>query len=195
MPVMPFVIDSIIPNKPASSAGFKKDDILLSVNNTPTPTYADAHHIIAKYANTQIPILVLRNKDSVQLNVTPDATAKIGIQAKFEFENLYPTENIDYNLFAAISRGFKEPFTKISEYWKSLKLMALPKVELKDNLGGFYSMGKIMPSTWDWRAFWSITALISVILALMNILPIPMLDGGYIVFLFYEIIVGKPITS
>jgi regulator of sigma E protease len=193
MPVMPFVIDSIIPNKPASSAGFKKDDILLSVNNTPTPTYADAHHIIAKYANTQIPILVLRNKDSVQLNVTPDATAKIGIQAKFEFENLYPTENIDYNLFAAISRGFKEPFTKISEYWKSLKLMALPKVELKDNLGGFYSMGKIMPSTWDWRAFWSITALISVILALMNILPIPMLDGGYIVFLFYEMIVGKPL--
>jgi regulator of sigma E protease len=193
MPVMPFVIDSIIPNKPASSAGFKKDDILLSVNNTPTPTYADAHHIIAKYANTQIPILVLRNKDTVQLNVTPDATAKIGIQAKFEFENLYPTENIDYNLFAAISRGFKEPFTKISEYWKSLKLMALPKVELKDNLGGFYSMGKIMPSTWDWRAFWSITALISVILALMNILPIPMLDGGYIVFLFYEMIVGKPL--
>jgi regulator of sigma E protease len=72
-------------------------------------------------------------------------------------------------------------------------LMALPKVELKDNLGGFYSMGKIMPSTWDWRAFWSITALISVILALMNILPIPMLDGGYIVFLFYEMIVGKPL--
>ncbi len=193
MPVMPFVVDSILSNKPAAAAGFKKDDILLSVNNTPTPTYADAHHIIAKYANTQIPILVLRNKDSIQLNVTPDATAKIGIQAKFEFENLYPTESINYNLFAAISRGFKEPFTKISEYWKSLKLMALPKVELKDNLGGFYSMGKIMPSTWDWRAFWSITALISVILALMNILPIPMLDGGYIVFLFYEMIVGKPL--
>lgn len=76
-----------------------------------------------------------------------------------------------------------------------MKLMALPKVEIKDNLGGFYSMGKIMPATWDWRAFWTITAFISVILAFMNILPIPMLDGGYIVFLFYEMIVGKPLPE
>lgn len=74
-------------------------------------------------------------------------------------------------------------------------LFSLPKVKVKDNLGGFYSMGKIYPNTWDWKAFWTITALISVILAFMNILPIPMLDGGYIVFLIYEMIVGKPLPE
>ena len=193
MPIMPFVIDSVLKDNPAAVAGFKKDDNLLAVDSISTPTSVEAHNEIAKHANTSIPVTVLRNNDTVDIQVTPNKEAKIGIAAKFELENLYPTEHIEYCFFAAIARGFKEPFTKISDYWKSLKLMALPKVELKDNLGGFYSMGKIMPATWDWRAFWSITALISVILAFMNILPIPMLDGGYIVFLFYEMIVGKPL--
>lgn len=193
LPVMPFVIDSIMENKPASKAGFQKEDIIIAVDSIRTPTYVDAHREISKHANHTIAVSVIRNNDTLAIDVKPNNDAKIGIAAKFEMENLYPTEHIDYNFFAAIIRGFKEPFTKINEYWKSLKLMALPKVELKDNLGGFYSMGKIMPATWDWRAFWSIIALISVILAFMNILPIPMLDGGYIVFLFYEMIVGKPL--
>lgn len=193
LPVMPFVVDSVLKNKPADKAGFQKNDIILNVNNISTATYADAQREIAKYAKQAVAINVLRAKDTISINVTPNSEAKIGISAKFEMENLYPTEHVDYNLGAAILKGCNEPIVKIKEYWKSLKLMALPKVELKDNLGGFYSMGKIMPATWDWRAFWSITALISVILAFMNILPIPMLDGGYIVFLFYEMIVGKPL--
>lgn len=193
LPTMPFIIDSLIEGNPAYNAGFLKNDIILTVNNISTSTYAETQREIAKHANKIISITVARGKDTLPINVTPNNDAKIGIIANFDLKNMYPMEHIQYSMLGAMAKGFKEPFKKINEYWKSLKLMALPKVKLKDNLGGFYSMGKIMPSEWDWRAFWSITALISVILAFMNILPIPMLDGGYIVFLFYEMVIGKPL--
>jgi regulator of sigma E protease len=195
MPSFPFIVDSIIAGKPAEIAGFRNDDEIIKVNETETPRYSDVISAVSTHANQEISVLVKRNGDTATLKVTPDSAAKIGIAPNFDFGDLYKTEKINYGFGGAIVKGLKEPLVKIDDYWRSLKLMALPKVEIKDNLGGFYSMGKIMPNTWDWRAFWTITALISVILAFMNILPIPMLDGGYIVFLFYEMIVGKPLPE
>ena len=195
LPAFPFIVDSVLAGKPAAAADFQKDDKILSVNQVPTPKYSDASKEISKYPNQEITIQVERNGQAKDLKVTPDSTAKVGISPSLDFKKLYQTETIHYGFFGAIARGIKEPFSKLGDYWNSMKLMALPKVEIKDNLGGFYSMGKIMPATWDWRAFWTITAFISVILAFMNILPIPMLDGGYIVFLFYEMIVGKPLPE
>lgn len=195
LPAFPFIVDSVIAQKPAASAGFEKGDKILMINGTSTPKYSDVTSAITSHANQKVDVVVDRNGDSTLLSVTPDSLGKIGIAPNFDFEKLYKTETIKYGFVGSIVRGFKEPFAKLGDYWKSLKLMALPKVEVKDNLGGFYSMGKIMPATWDWRAFWTVTAFISVILAFMNILPIPMLDGGYIVFLFYEMIVGKPLPE
>lgn len=194
-PKMPFIIDSVLPNKPAQKAGFLKGDKIIAVNGMETSLYSDAMKIIKSNASNTIKVNIERSGHTDSIDVTVGKDAMIGIAPNFDYSILYKTEKINYNFFSAIAKGIQEPFTKLSDYWKSLMLFKLPKVKVKDNLGGFYSMGKIYPNTWDWRAFWTITALISVILAFMNILPIPMLDGGYIVFLFYEMIVGKPLPE
>jgi regulator of sigma E protease len=195
LPAFPFLIDSTITQMPAAKAGFVHGDKILRVNETATPKYSDVTKAIQSFANQEISITVEREKQPVELKVTPDSSAKIGIIPIIDYKKLYNVETIRFGFWGTIAKGVKEPFIKINDYWKSLQLLTLPKVEVKDNLGGFYSMGKIMPTTWDWRAFWTITAFISVILAVMNILPIPMLDGGYIMFLFYEMIVGKPLPD
>lgn len=194
-PKLSFLIDTVLPDKPASKAGLIKGDEILAINNIATPLYSDAIKEIKANEGKSIAVTIKRAEkiDSIKVEVGKDG--KIGVGPNFDYSKVYQSEKVEYNFVAAVAKGFMEPFTKLNDYWKSLMLFSLPKVKVKDNLGGFYSMGKIYPNAWDWKAFWTITALISVILAFMNILPIPMLDGGYIVFLFYEIIVGKPLPE
>jgi regulator of sigma E protease len=194
-PKLSFIIDTVLPEKPASKAGLIKGDEILAVNNIQTPMYSDVMRSIKENKGKNIALQIKRNNQLDSLSVTVGQDGKIGVGPNFDFSKIYQSEKIDYNFAAAIAKGVMEPFSKLNDYWKSLMLFSLPKVKVKDNLGGFYSMGKIYPNTWDWKAFWTITALISVILAFMNILPIPMLDGGYIVFLIYEMIVGKPLPE
>jgi len=194
IPIIPFTIDSILAGKPAAAAGFQRGDKILSVNGTTTDKYSKVQEIIKSNPGKELGVTVERSGKIDSLKVTVGKDGFIGVTS-MGFEKYYSTEKIQYGFFGSISKGVQQPFVKIGEYWKSLKLMGLPKVKVKDNMGGFYSMGKIYPKTFDWRSFWTITAFISVILALMNILPIPMLDGGYILFLFYEMIVGKPLPE
>ncbi|MCB0508235.1 MAG: RIP metalloprotease RseP [Chitinophagales bacterium] len=194
-PQIPFVIDTVLSGKPASKSGLQKGDEIVSINNVPTPLYGDAVQQIKSNAGKNIAVNIKRNNQMDSISIAVGSDGKIGIGPDFDYSKLYQTETINYNFVAAVAKGILEPFIKLSDYWKSMMLFSLPKVKVKDNLGGFYSMGKIYPDTWNWKAFWSITALISVILAFMNILPIPMLDGGYIVFLIYEMIVGKPLPE
>ena len=93
--------------------------------------------------------------------------------------------------FAAIPAGFNKTIQTVANYWKELKLIVSPKTEAYKSVGSFITIGSIFPGTWNWQIFWNLTAFLSVMLAVLNILPIPALDGGHILFTLYEMITGK----
>ena len=97
----------------------------------------------------------------------------------------------EYTFWQASPEGFTQTFSGISDYWKQLKLIFNPSTKAYESVGGFISIGKIFPDTWMWERFWALTAFLSIALAVMNMLPIPALDGGHILFLLYEMITRR----
>ena len=143
----------------------------------------------------EIAVTVERNGQPVELKgaVSKEGLFGFGTQS---YAEILKTERVNYNFAAAIPAGIEKSISTLANYFKSLKMLFTSKeVKVKDSLGGFISMGKMFPDTFDWEHFWILTATISVILAFMNILPIPMLDGGYVVFLLYEMVRGKPVPD
>jgi regulator of sigma E protease len=96
-----------------------------------------------------------------------------------------------YTFAEAIPAGFTRTFKGIADYLKQLKLLFSPEVKAYESVGGFITIGSIFPPVWDWQAFWRLTAFLSIMLAILNLLPIPALDGGHVMFLMYEIITGR----
>jgi regulator of sigma E protease len=105
--------------------------------------------------------------------------------------DFFTLKQIDYTFFQAFPAGVKKGFQRVSDYLKQFKLLFNPKTKAYESLGGFITIGRIFPGVWDWQSFWELTAFLSIVLAIMNILPIPALDGGHVMFLLYEIITGR----
>ena len=130
-----------------------------------------------------------RGGESGQVEVAVSPEGKIGVGvASAEY---IPVRTRNYNLWQAIPRGFERVGEEMSDYWKQLKMIVQPKTEMYKALGGPISIGQIFPNEWNWEYFWRVTALLSVILAIMNVLPIPALDGGHVLFLLIEVITGR----
>ena len=187
----PFVIEDFAPTSPARDAGVQKGDRIIGINDLSTPFYDEFKKELPKHVNSKITLTVLRNNEEIDFSLKVPETAMIGVAAKD------PTNFIDfavkkYTFLQAIPAGTVKAYKTTVDYIKQLKLLFTSKeVKVSENLGGFISIGKIFSPVWDWVHFWSITALLSVILAFMNILPIPALDGGHVIFLFYEIITRR----
>ena len=99
--------------------------------------------------------------------------------------------HVDYTFWESIPAGVKSGIREVKSYWDQLVMMVNPDTKLYKEVGGFLSIGSVFPDTWNWLAFWNITALISIMLAVMNLLPIPVLDGGHVLFALYEIITRR----
>lgn len=184
------VVDSIMPNKPALKAGLKKGDKIVMINNNPVEFYDDIQRLLYDSKNKKAALLVLRGKDSITINsdVLPEGT--IGFAVKnTEYLDEKSVQHIQYGFGESIGKGIDRGFHTLSDYVAQLKFIFTEKGAT--SIGGFGSIGNMFPSTWNWQIFWMNTALISIILAFMNILPIPALDGGHVVFLLYEIITGR----
>ncbi|MCX6257812.1 MAG: RIP metalloprotease RseP [Bacteroidia bacterium] len=184
----PFVIDSVLPNNPAKEAGLKKNDIVLSVNNILTPSAYEFMTQLDKLKDKSANIEVRRN-DSVQhftLKVT--SLGKIGVAYR-QPGSFFETKRITYGFFASIPAGIGLGVETLVSYVKQMKYVFTR--EGAKQLGGFGTIGSIFPKSWNWAVFWNMTAFLSVILAFMNILPIPALDGGHVCFLLFEIITGR----
>lgn len=195
LPRVPSVVAQVQDASGASKAGLKVGDKITAVNGTPTPFYDNVKDQITANKGKQISVTVDRNGQAVELKgeVSKEGLFGFGTQS---YAELLKTERVNYNFAAAIPAGIEKAFSTLGNYFKSLKMLFTSKeVKVKDSLGGFISMGKMFPDTFDWEHFWILTATISVILAFMNILPIPMLDGGYVVFLLYEMLRGKPVPD
>lgn len=190
VPRMPVVIAQTQSNMGAEKAGLRQGDRILAVNNDTTPSYTELTPALLKHKGTTATITYLRDGQQMTTQAEVDGDGKLGIQLT-DPTKVFKTTIKHYNIFQSIPRGIEMGWNKLTTYFKSLKMVATP--EGAKSLGGFGAIGSIFPDKWNWLDFWSITAFLSVILAVMNILPIPILDGGYVLFLLIEMITGwKP---
>ena len=199
---IPAVIDSIQPNS-LNKDNFKVGDKMLSLNGKPAMFIQDfvkEFTSIAKADSTSpINIEVLRGIDTVlvaaQLN-NESKTGKLGIGWQQDMDEFFEITHISYSGLSAIPRGIKETKEKLKEYMLQLRLIfTSPEVKLSESLGGFGSIGSMFPGEFDMYVFLQLTAFISIILAFMNLLPIPGLDGGYVLFLLFEMVTGVTVSD
>ena len=184
---MPFVIGEFVAGSAAKDAGIQKGDIIIMVNNINTPYYNVFTEEIKQFAGQEVDLSVLRNDDTLHFNVKLTNDAKLGVYAL----NTLELKTQEYTFAEAISQGFNKTGKELSDYWKQLKVVFNPQNKAYESLGGFITIGSIFPDTFNWIQFWRLTAFLSIILAVMNILPIPALDGGHVLFLLYEIITRR----
>ncbi|MDR4987961.1 MAG: RIP metalloprotease RseP [Bacteroidales bacterium] len=186
----PFIVDGFLPDSPGEKAGVKVGDHIKGIGGNETWSFTEFAGAIGEYAGQETTLTVERNGETLVLDIAIPERAMIGAYRKDPFE-LLSTETKAYSFVAAIPAGAVKAFTTTRDYFRDLRLLFRPEVSARDSLGGFITIGGIFSPTWDWVHFWTMTAFLSIILAVMNILPIPALDGGHVMFLFYEIIVGK----
>ncbi len=185
---LPVVVSNAQNGMGAIKAGLQKGDRIMCVNNVSTPTYELFTAELNKSKETTVPMTFIRNGMEQTCNVEVDGAGKIGILLT-PITDIYETVTHDYTLWNSIPRGIEMGVDKLTSYVSQLGLVFTK--EGAQSLGGFGALGSIFPETWSWENFWTITAFLSVILAFMNILPIPALDGGHVLFLLYEIILRR----
>lgn len=189
---MPMVVNSTLDPSIAKDAGIMPGDSLYSANGINMLYQDQFSNFFTEHAGETVLIGVMRNGEPVELNATLDDSSKIGIYV--DMVRGMNTYNITYKKFTlteSIPEGFRRAKNMVTSYIDQMKLVFNPKTEAYKSVGSVISMGKIFSPVWDWAHFWNLTALYSVVLAVMNILPIPALDGGHVMFLLYEVVTRR----
>ena len=185
---MPVVVQDAVAGYGAYAAGMQAGDSIVAVGGEATPDYTDFTAQLAAYRGGEAQISFVRGDTTLTLPVAVDDAGKIGI-ALVPATAFYPAETVYYGFFESIPKGISKGITTLAGYVHDFKYVFTK--EGANSLGGFGTIGSIFPATWNWEAFWEMTAFLSIILAFMNILPIPALDGGHVLFLLYEVIARR----
>ena len=188
---IPYIISSIPDSSINASSGLAAGDRILALNGTNTEMLIDALEFLGEHKGDSLVATVARGEELLFIPVATDTTGKMQVIPQSNLSDFYTITKKDYSFFAAIPAGFNKAIQTISNYWKELKLIVSPKTEAYKSVGSFITIGSIFPSSWNWQIFWNLTAFLSVMLAVLNILPIPALDGGHLLFTLYEIITGR----
>ncbi len=190
---MPCVVDSLFPDKPIASSGIKVGDRITAIEDMPVAFFDEVVVELNKHKSEVVWITVDRAGKTVKAPVyvflSPDGRGQIGFRPQSPAKHL-ELKKVSYSFLAAFPAGLEEGYEKIVMQVKQLSVLFTVK-DAHQSLGGFYSLGKVYDEDWDWQVFWSFTAFLSVVLAFMNILPIPALDGGHIMFLLYEMVTRR----
>ena len=193
----PYVIAKVQKDSLNANADIQPKDIITAINGTPISYYDQAKNEIAKYKGQNISITLKREKEVKQVPVKVSNFGDIGVVfGRTSYNDLaklgyYDLANIDYTFAEAIPAGWNKSWKTLTDYVKQLKKIFNPSTGAYKGLGGFISIGSIFPSEWSAESFWNITAFLSIMLGFMNLLPIPALDGGHVVFTLWEMITGK----
>ena len=194
---IPFVIGSIQKSSPNIDRDIQLKDKIISINKTPVNYFDEVKPILQSLKGQEVEVVVLRNERAQILNllISDEGTIGVGLYpftyADLEKMNLYNFEKKSYTLAQSFPVGLQKSKEKMLSYVKQLKAIFNPSTGAYKGVGGFIAIGSIFPSVWDWQAFWSITAFLSLILGFMNLLPIPALDGGHVVFTLFEMITRR----
>lgn len=196
-PRYPFVIGAISKGSPNVNSGLQAKDIVIAINGNPITYFDEAEVELDKLKAQNASVTIQRGNETKEVQVIVTDKGKLGVGVGLpslkDLEKLgyYKLANVTYSFSEAIPAGFQKSYKTLTNYMKQLKKIFNPSTGAYKGLGGFISIGSIFPSEWSAESFWNITAFLSIMLGFMNLLPIPALDGGHVVFTLWEMITGK----
>lgn len=183
---MPFKVQSVAETSPNASLDIREGDMVISVAGNDVRFVQEAWPILEAHAGEPVEVALLRDADTLDMVMDVDTSGRLGVLLTRP-----DIKSTEYTFLSSIPAGFRKTFTSIGGYLQDLRLVATPSTEAYKSVGSFIAIGQIFPATWDWYSFLNILALLSIMLGVMNLLPIPALDGGHIVFTIYEMITGR----
>ncbi|MBQ2112911.1 MAG: RIP metalloprotease RseP [Bacteroidales bacterium] len=183
---MPFKVQSVAETSPNASLDIREGDMVISVAGNDVRYVQEAWPILEAHAGEPVEVALLRDADTLDMVMDVDTSGRLGVLLTRP-----DIKSTEYTFLSSIPAGFRKTFTSIGGYLQDLRLVATPSTEAYKSVGSFIAIGQIFPATWDWYSFLNILALLSIMLGVMNLLPIPALDGGHIVFTIYEMITGR----
>jgi regulator of sigma E protease len=183
---LPFVIDSVMATSRNVGAGLLRGDRIVAVNGVESPYLQDAQKVLRAHPGESLPVTVVRQADTLSMTLQVDSLGMLGV-----FPRNIAMVHRSYNLAQCIPAGCALAWDTVTGYLRDLRLVATPSTGAYKSVGSFVAIGQVFPSTWNWHQFLYILALLSIMLGVMNLLPIPALDGGHIVFCLYEMLTGK----
>lgn len=189
---LPVVVAATVGGEPAAKAGLKPGDHITAVGDSLTPSYSELVPALRAYAEKPVNIVIERDGKRLNVTATPTADGTLGFQLTPPAE-IYPVFTKNYTLLQSIPKGWELGVTNLSNYASSMRLVFTQRGA--KSIGGFGALGSLFPERWSWYSFWTLTAFLSVALAFMNIIPIPALDGGHVLFLLWEVITRRQVPE
>jgi regulator of sigma E protease len=191
-PRYPFEVAFISDDKEsvAYKANLQPGDKIVSFNGDNVKFYDEVKAKLNENIGKDVVIGIERDSEIKEIQATIPESGMIGVGLA-SLDNFFEFKTIKYGFFESIPAGISKGFRTVQDYLKQFKLIFKPETKAYESLGGFLKIGSFFPGTWDWHRFWNMTAFLSIILAVMNILPIPALDGGHVTFLLYEMVSGR----
>ena len=190
LPLFPVIVDSIGKSAVMVEGSFQKNDTLLSINGESVKYQHEFIEVKKKYSDSLVTVIAKRGMDTVTVRTLINNKAQLGLFVKLPMQ-LFKTVHQAYSFTEAIPTGIQRCFTTLDNYVTGIKQIFTGKVNPNDSLGSLISIGNTFPSQWDWERFWTLTAVFSIVLGFMNVLPIPALDGGHALFILFEMITGR----
>lgn len=188
---VPFIVSSVPDTSINASAGLLSGDRVVAVDSVEAFIIQDVQELLSLKRGESVPVRIVRGDETIEKLLTIDNDGKLGIILEGDITKFFNVTTQKYTLAGSVPAGFKKSTATIGNYFKELGLIFSPKTEAYKSVGSFISIGKIFPSSWQWDIFWNITAWLSIMLAVLNLLPIPALDGGHILFVLYEMATGR----
>jgi len=188
---VPCLLYAVTDSSKNLSAGLLAGDKIVAIDSIQTNVAQDIQELLLARKGSSITATIERNGQRFDQQLVVDSNGLIGVQMDGNPSKFFKITNSDYSIIEAIPAGFNKTISTIGNYLKELKLIFTPKTEAYKSVGSFIAIGNIFPGSWEWQIFWNLTAWLSIMLAVVNLLPIPALDGGHILFLIYEIVTGR----
>ena len=187
----PFVVKEVQPESPNVDAGLLPGDAVVALDGQRMFLVQQIQKELLAHKDASVTASLRREAGEVEIPLQVDTAGHIGVMLDTDLNKFFTVTTRDYNLLSAIPAGARKTWTTIKGYVQELGLIFSPKTQAYKSVGSFIAIGRIFPDTWDWYRFWTLCALLSIMLGVMNLLPIPALDGGHILFLIFEMLTGR----